>query len=342
MLRRVLWPHLRSTGGKARRQSPWKPWLALALAMALGVGVNYLGCQKQEKEPTGSGLSPRETKNLLERHLDQDSLARLQNCAGISIDGKQYLLAVFKRMANSQGARLLEIHRGQVRDYPLQGEMSGLGSLRFGTPRLAEVSGDGIPEIIYAETSSGSQGGQHAVWVLDIPHKMVLHGSLFWYFDAFQDDKEIEWSKNSGTNEKIKKYILAELENFYNQEFSEYLNSPTYKMKQHWKKVNGIECSQLNKPCQVKLLWIQVPDEKKFFYWSKDKVVENHNYKLLFMFKSGVFMIDKNNKKAALLYLPPYNSKFHDIKLTDKFISFAIGNKNIKYDFKEHLLKKTN
>jgi hypothetical protein len=112
-----------------------------------------------------------------------------------------------------------------------------------------------------------------------------------------------------------------------------------------------MDCSKLDTPCKLKLLWINFANEADILNWTRNAEVNNDKYKLISMSKEGVYLINKQYQQIALIYLPEDSlGQIKKIKMIGDKIMLYKDSKSkdskrepdvlVVFDLKETTLKK--
>ncbi|MEW6386537.1 MAG: hypothetical protein AB1491_03375 [Thermodesulfobacteriota bacterium] len=331
-----------------------KNWLIVLLILSLGANLYLIYLvgtySKLVEEMSVKGkavpkplnvfvISPNEVKNLVNKYLDKRLLSLSYDAGGINIGDKRYLLVVFHD--SSHKSRLLEIVNNEAFDYHINGDLPMSYNKDHSKMMVKDLTASGVPEFIYQTASGGTGGEQKKIWIINLPKRELAEGERQYSYDTY-GGKEIKLNKVAQENNPYKDYITNNLAAL---EFVEKDDKRTYKiLYQFWYENNGVNCSQLKEPCNLKILWINFPGEEKFFGdWSKATEAENDNYKVISMFKGGVFLIDKKTNKIALIYLPESEYDFIDeIKIKGNNIKLNRGDTSIAFDINDKKLFKPN
>jgi hypothetical protein len=330
-----------------------RTWLVVLLILSLGLNVylTYLVTTYSNllEEMTVKGkaapkpkkvfiISPNEVKNLINKYIDKKLLSLSYDSGGITIDDKKYILVIFHD--SSQKSRLLEIVNNEAFDYHIDGDLPLSYNKDHSKMITKDLTNSGVPEFIYQTASGGTGGEQKKIWIINLPKRELAAGEREYSYDTY-GSKEIKLNKLAQENSAYKDYITSNLTGL---EFVAQDDKKTYKiLYQFWYENNGINCSQLKEPCNLKLLWIDYPGEERFFGdWSKATEAENNNYKAISMFKGGVFLVDKKSNKIALIYLPESEYDFIDeIKIKGNHINLSRGESLIVFDINNKNLFKS-
>jgi hypothetical protein len=113
-------------------------------------------------------------------------------------------------------------------------------------------------------------------------------------------------------------------------------------LDKHWLKHNGLRCSQLKGPCKVSLLWLPFRGEAELFgEWSKGAEDENVNYKVISMFKGGIYLINKSTEKIVLIFLPESQYDWaRKVKIDGNSIKFWSDDYIITYQIDSQILRR--
>lgn len=275
----------------------------------------------------GAILTQSDVNLLIDKYLDKELLADKNKSGAISIGDRKYLLVVLSWKMGIPRSKLLEIRDDLAIKYSIKGELPSIKSDYSDKLVVEDITKNGIPEFIYYSYSGGTGQVVHEWQIINIPKKEIATASWTIDFSTYGNDK-VELDSITESNEMYKEYILAQIAQKKKEKSEDYAekNNKHELLVNYWMKNNGIECSKLDSPCKIKLLWIDFENESEILDWTKMVEFENESFKLISMFKEGVYLINKNKKKIALIYLPPWQ---YD---TIKKIKFIKGNYLLERD----------
>ena len=95
-------------------------------------------------------------------------------------------------------------------------------------------------------------------------------------------------------------------------------------------------------PCKVSLVVAAFSGEAELFGgWTRGAEDENASYKVISMFKGGIYLIDKSRKKIVLIFLPESQYDWSkQVKLDGNTIKFWSDDYIITYQIDSQMLKK--
>ena len=234
---------------------------------------------------------------------------------------------------------MLEIVNNEAFDYHIDGDLPMSYNKNHSKMTIKDLTASGIPEFVYQTASGGTGGEQKKIWIINLPKRALAEGEREFSYNTY-GSKEVKLNKIAQENNAYKDYITSNLTGL---EFVTQDDTRTYKiLYQFWYENNGVKCSQLKEPCGLKLLWIDYPGEEKFFGdWSKATEAGNKDYQAISMFKGGVFLVDKKNRKIALIYLPESELDYIDeMEIKDNHINLQRGAALIVFDINDRKLFK--
>jgi serine/threonine protein kinase len=268
--------------------------------------ANNLPDQKISSKHKARILSQSEVDSLVDKYLDKDLLADERKSGAIAIGNNKYLIVILSLKKGLPRSKLFEIRNDIAIDYNIKGTLPSINSNFWDKLMIEDVTGDGIPEFIYYSYSGGTGTITHSWQIIDIYKKEIASGDLTIDMNVYGNEK-VSLNSLAERNNIYKEYILIQISQKKKDKSNIFGHPKANKhdlLVKFWMNNNGIECSKLKSPHKVKLLWIDFINESEILSWSKAVENENNKFKVIAMFKEGVYLIDKRDKKIALIYLP--------------------------------------
>jgi hypothetical protein len=290
-------------------------------------------------------LSGKELEKLSDDILGKSLVGLKSLKAGFSMGDRQYVMVVFLRQAAP--AKLYEINRGLAMEYHVKGYLPTSYGEYLDKLLLQDLNRDGIPEFVYQTHSGGTGSEQYEWYIVNVAAREAVSAQF-----------SIDYGPYGG--ESIKLDETAEGKPYYKDMFLSQINqvkkvreeeskkiqpvegNKIELLDKHWLKHNGLRCSKLTSPCKVSLLWLPFPGEAELFgEWTRGAEDENASYKVISMFKGGIYLIDKSRKKIVLIFLPESQYDWSKkVKIDGNTIKFWSDDYIITYQIDSQMLKK--